>query len=101
LSGKEDEIRRLGRRGKTGDCIDEPPLCIRNEITSPATKILVSHVGRMGDREPAFKARMIRPRSIYTDAAKSAGPRRMSSVCPIYGLSVQSGVSRALMNLHR
>jgi hypothetical protein len=81
--------------------LDEPPLCIRNEITSPATKILVSHVGRIGDREPAFKVRMMRPRSMYTDAAKSEGPRRMSRVCPIYGWRVQSGVSRALMNLQR
>lgn len=35
----------------------------------------------------------MRPSSMYIDAAKRAGATRISSVCMIYGPSVQSGVS--------
>ena len=47
---------------------------------SPTTKILVSHFGRTMECNGASRRVMRRPRIMYMDAAKRAGPRRRRSV---------------------
>jgi hypothetical protein len=72
---------------------------MKNDNTSPATNILVNHVGLTSEHEAPFKRRMIRPRIMYIEAAKKAGANRSIRLCAIYGLVVQFGLSSALTNL--
>jgi hypothetical protein len=64
----------------------------RKEITSPQTKILVSHFTRMRESCSWLVEMIERPRIIYMDAAKNAGAIRSKSDCMIYRAVVQSGI---------
>jgi hypothetical protein len=46
-------------------------------MTSPSTKTFVSHLTRIGECDSPSVKRMIRPSTMYIEAAKKAGAKRI------------------------
>jgi hypothetical protein len=82
-----------------GDSTNIPPLWMKNDNTSPVTNILVNHDGLTREHESPFSRRIMRPKTIYIEAAKNAGASRSIRLCAMYGLVVKSGASSALAYL--
>ncbi len=57
-----------------------PNACVTKDKTSPATKILVSHLNLMREWCAPSQSMMIRPSSMYMVAANSAGATKMSMI---------------------
>lgn len=66
--------------GKGTELRDAPADCARKDSTSPVTKTFVSHLALMSEWFSPSVKRMIRPSTMYIDAAKSAGAKRRSKL---------------------
>lgn len=58
-----------------------PAPCNKNERTSPVTNILVNHFFFKRACDSACNTRIIRPSSMYMEAARRAGASKRKSVC--------------------
>ena len=85
-------IYAIGKRGVCSGNRDKPPPCPKMDRMSPSRNSFVSHLVRMAERLSASKKVIRRPRNMYMEAAKKAGPSKMSMLCMMYGINVQSGV---------